>query len=83
MPARSYVEPDVTKDWHKLDVKHVSGGGGGALQYTASIRLLLCVLGACGVLAPLPGPKRGTASLVTSSTNISSSLGWKIEHHRC
>jgi hypothetical protein len=29
MPARSYVEPDVTKDWHKLDVKHVSDRGGG------------------------------------------------------
>jgi hypothetical protein len=25
--ARSYVEPSVSKDWHKLDVKHVSAAG--------------------------------------------------------
>jgi hypothetical protein len=25
--VRSYVEPSVSKDWHKLDVKHVSGLG--------------------------------------------------------
>lgn len=24
MAVRSYVEPSTTKDWHKLDVKHVS-----------------------------------------------------------
>lgn len=40
MATRSYVEPDVTKDWHKLDVKHVSG----LLVFERGWCLVVCVM---------------------------------------